>query len=171
MQLACPAGLRLAVRRFLLQKPKSNRTQKVSAAKASAVSLAVVGSLAEKARASITSPPPPACSPHRHDSPLRRVSGQIPKALIRHLNQPVMLQGTGSDNDHARRRVVRGDVVLKLLPGEAAHVLRRTEDGASKTTLLEAHLVQVVQYHLFTTKSNGDSRWAITAVRLYRCEM
>lgn len=76
------------------------------------------------------------------------MSGEIPEAVVRHLHQPFVLKGAGSNHHHARRGVVRGNVVLQLLPREAAHVLRRPEDGATQPALLEADFVEVVQDHL-----------------------
>lgn len=59
-----------------------------------------------------------------------------------------MVDRAAGGQHHARRGVVRGNVVHEVAAGERAHVLRGTQDGAAQRAELERCRVQVVKHHL-----------------------
>lgn len=106
---------------------------------------------------------------HRDDGPLRRVPRQVPKAPVGHLDKLLVLQGPRANHHHARCRVVRRDVVLQLLLGEAPDVFCRAEDGAAEPALREAHLVQIVEDHLKEQKYKKGNCFKVLVDGVYCC--
>lgn len=125
----------------------------------------------KRVQQNITIPPPQHSPPsqtntYRNDGSRRRVPRQVTEAGICHLYEPVMLQRTRPDDHHARRRVVRCNVVRQLLAREITHIFFRAQDGAAKATFVERHFVQVVQYYLCGQEKKA--RQKVCRMRMYR---
>lgn len=69
--------------------------------------------------------------------------------LVGHLNELVVGNTTGTNENHTVGCVVVLDVVGKLGPGDITDVLAGTEDGAAQRLVLEGGSVEVVEDNLF----------------------
>lgn len=65
-----------------------------------------------------------------------------------------VINGTGSSNDHARGSVVSLDVTAQIIPGQAADILFRSQDGSTQRRTLEGGSMQMVQNKFFLVLVN-----------------
>lgn len=72
-------------------------------------------------------------------------SGQLGEVLVGHLDELLVGDATGTDEDHAVGAVVVLDVVDELSAGDVADVLLGSQDGAAEGLVLEGGGVQVVK--------------------------
>jgi len=71
--------------------------------------------------------------------------GEAGEVLVGHLNELVVGDAAGTDENHAVGCVVGLDVVGELGPGDVADVLAGSKDGAAQRLVLESGGVQVVE--------------------------
>ena len=69
--------------------------------------------------------------------------------LVGHLDELVVGNATGTNENHAVGCVVVLDVAGELGPGEITNVLARTKNGATKGLVLKCGGVKVVEDNLF----------------------
>lgn len=74
--------------------------------------------------------------------------GQLGEVLVGHLDELLVGDATGTDEDHAVGGVVVLDVVGELSSGDVADVLLGTEDGAAQRLMLEGGGMQMVKDNL-----------------------
>lgn len=79
---------------------------------------------------------------------VRALGGQVGEVLVGHLDQLVVGNAAGADEDHAVGRVVVLDVVGELGARQVADVLARAEDGAAQGLVLVGRGVEVVKHNL-----------------------
>jgi hypothetical protein len=79
---------------------------------------------------------------------LGTAGGETGKVLLSKLNELLVGDTTGSNENHAVSSVVVLDVVGKLGSGDVADVLARAENGAAKGLVLESSSVEVIENNL-----------------------
>ena len=80
---------------------------------------------------------------------VRVVGGHVGEVLLGELDELVVRDAAGADEDHAVRCVVRLDVVGQLVAGDGLDVLFRAEDGAAEGLVLEGGGVEMVEDDFF----------------------
>lgn len=75
----------------------------------------------------------------------RALAGEAREVLLGQLNELLVGDATGSNENHAVGSIVVLDVVGELGAGDVADILARSQDGATERLMLESGSVQVVE--------------------------